>query len=83
MAEIDVSWAEIEFLITECEKPTCVHEHLLRVQGEATVAVSSVWWWVGQIKEAELCDTPVSCPYTAVILESIASLMTWYVVTIT
>jgi hypothetical protein len=51
MGEIDVylKWAET-FLVTGCENPTCVREQLLRVHCEATVAVSSVWRWIGWIK---------------------------------
>jgi len=37
---------ETEFLVTGCENLTCVHEQLLRVHGEATVAVSSIWRWI-------------------------------------
>jgi hypothetical protein len=32
----------IEVLVAEGERPTSIHEHLLRVSGEATVDVSVV-----------------------------------------
>lgn len=34
-------------------KQACIHGHLLIVCGEAAVDVSTVWWWVRWIKEAE------------------------------
>ena len=34
-------------------QPTCIHEHLLKMYGEATVDLSTVWQWVGRVKEDE------------------------------
>jgi len=31
-----------QFLVAECEKPTCIHEHTFTVHGETTVDASTV-----------------------------------------
>jgi hypothetical protein len=49
ITDIDV-WLKQRALM----KRTCIHEHLLRVYGEAAVNVSTVWWWVRRIKVAEM-----------------------------
>lgn len=36
----------IEFLCEEKTAPTDLHQHLLKVDGNAAVAVSAVRWWV-------------------------------------
>ena len=45
MAETDVRWTQwivVELFVAEREKPTCIHERLLKECGEATVDVSVV-----------------------------------------
>jgi hypothetical protein len=45
--------AVTEFLVTECEKPICIHKDMLKVHGEGTVDASTVWQWAGWINECQ------------------------------
>jgi hypothetical protein len=47
-------------LVAEGEKKMCIHKRLLRVCGEDTVDVSSVWWCVRQIKDPETVGSNIS-----------------------
>jgi len=40
-------------LIAECEKPTCIHKHSLKVHGQATVDASTVYQSARRIKESQ------------------------------
>jgi hypothetical protein len=40
-------------LVAECEEPTCIHEHSLKVHGEATVDAITVYQSARRIKESQ------------------------------
>jgi hypothetical protein len=42
-----------DFLAAECEKPICIHEHMLKVYGEVTVDANTLWQWARWIKESQ------------------------------
>jgi hypothetical protein len=56
------------FLVAECENPTCIHEHMLKVYHEVTVDASTVWQWPRRIKESQTEGAEVHKNYRVVAL---------------
>jgi len=90
MAEINVCFEQlIQFLVAKGEKLTCIHKHSLKVQGDRTVNMHTLWQWAWSIKEFKeekqnfMSNSIVVALSQHLCLKTSTKLMNWYKVTVT